>query len=380
LPGDLTAPARFGALALRNRVVMAPMTRSRALADGRAHASARQYYAQRASAGMIVTEGTSISQEAVGAPGVPGIWTRRQMAAWRPVTEAVHERGGTIVLQLWHTGRASHPAFQPRGAPQPGPSAVAIRGRTYTPAGWAPCEPPRAMSRAEILQAVLDYAAAGRNALASGFDGVELHGANGYLIDQFLHASSNRRTDAYGGSVANRARFLFEVVESVAAGCGSERVGLRLSPSSSLNDMDDPEREELFDHVLAGLAPGTLAYLHVVEPGISGAQSVETPGGSIDSAWVRERWTGSLVATGGYTRESAEHALRMDRVDAAGFGRLFISNPDLPERLFAGAPLAEPVRATYYGGGDEGYVDYPAWREPARRALGAPTCCSAIDT
>jgi N-ethylmaleimide reductase len=355
----LMAPVQLGELALRNRVVMAPMTRSRALPDGCAHASAATYYAQRATAGMIITEGVCICAEGVGNPNVPGIWSRDQIESWRPVTDAVHELGGTIVLQLWHTGRASDPSLQPGGRQQVAPSAVGIRGKTYTSRGWVEFSPPRALERSEIRAIVETYAAAAVNARKAGFDGVEIHGANGYLIDQFLHAGSNHRTDGYGGSPQRRARFMHEVVGAVVDACGAGRVGLRISPSSSFYGMEDPEPEAIYEAALGGLPVG-LAYVHVVEPGISGSTTVVRAADALDSGWVRARWSGGLIGAGDYTAPSAVEALASGRVDAVAFGRLFVANPDLPRRLVEATELNVPRRETFYGGGDEGYLDYPA--------------------
>jgi N-ethylmaleimide reductase len=356
----LMEPHTLGELRLRNRVVMAPMTRSRALPDGSPHASAPLYYAQRATAGLIVSEGTCISPEAVGHPAVPGIWSEAQVHAWRGVTRAVHAADGTILLQLWHTGRASHRSVQRYGASPVGPSPIAIDGTTFTPHGILPYEPPRELHSREIPRVIDDYARGAVMALRAGFDGVEIHGANGYLVDQFLHASSNRRVDDWGGSTENRCRFLFEVVRAVADAVGGARVGLRLSPSSSFNDMSDPDPEVLYECVLSGLRGCQLAYLHIVEPGVSGSQTEEVGLASIDSSWVRARWDGGLIAVGNYTRDRAEIAIEKNGADAVAFGRAFLANPDLPERLAQGAPLNDADRATFYGGGDEGYLDYPS--------------------
>jgi N-ethylmaleimide reductase len=356
----LLQPHTLGGLRLRNRVVMAPMTRSRALPDGTPHESAPLYYAQRATAGLIVSEGTCISPEGVGHPAVPGIWSENHVVAWRSVTQAVHAAGGTIVLQLWHTGRASHPTVQQYGALPVAPSPVAIDGTTFTNQGILPYVTPRELHTTEIPRIVGDYARGAINALRAGFDGVEIHGANGYLVDQFLHASSNRRDDEWGGSIENRCRFLFEVVGAVTRAIGAERVGLRLSPSSSFNDMSDPELEMLYEHVLWGLRASGLAYLHIVEPGVSGAETAEVEPAHIDSGWVRARWDGGLIAAGNYTRESAEEVIETGGVDAVAFARAFLANPDLPNRFAQQAGLNEPNRETFYGGGDEGYLDYPS--------------------
>ncbi|WCB95376.1 N-ethylmaleimide reductase [Baekduia alba] len=354
------APALLGRLALANRVVMAPMTRSRAVDAATPHAAAALYYAQRASAGLIVSEGVCISPTAAGNPDLPGLWNERQVAAWRQIIDAVHAAGGRIVAQLWHLGRAGLPELLPDGAAPVGPSAVAIDTTTYLARRQVPYVVPRELSVAEIGAVVEEFASAARRARDAGFDGVELHGANGYLIDQFLHASSNRRTDAYGGTPVARTRFLREVAEAVCAVWGSGRVGVRLSPTSSFQDMHDPDPAELFGAALDALSRRELAYVHVVEPGVSGAQGTgEDRTGQIDAGWVRRRWDGGLIATGELDRERAAAILRRGDADAVGFARLFLANPDLPARLASGAACNEPVRETFYGGGDEGYIDYP---------------------
>jgi N-ethylmaleimide reductase len=356
----LLSPVQLGRLQLQNRIVMAPLTRSRADAGAVPHASAPLYYAQRASAGLIVSEGVCISPQAVGHPGVPGIWHDAQVDGWRRVTDAVHARDGRIVLQLWHTGRSSHSSVLPEGAMPVGPSAIAVEGTTFTAQGLLPFETPRELSLDEIKETIRQYGRGAERALAAGFDGVEIHGANGYLIDQFLHASSNRRDDDYGGTVEKRCRFLSEVVAQVTAAVGADLVGLRLSPSSSFGDMDDPDPAALYGYVLAGLEGSGLAYLHIVEPGISGAETATAGPVSIDSAWCRERWAGGLIGAGDYTRETGEEAVRDGRVDAVAFGRALLANPDLPERFAQRAPLNAPERATFYGGDDRGYLDYPS--------------------
>ncbi|WP_432043137.1 alkene reductase [Streptomyces cadmiisoli] len=359
----LFTPVRLGALALSNRFVMPPMTRSRALPDGSPGPSAQLYYTQRASAGLIITEGTVVSAEGVGGPGIPGLWSDAQVQGWRRITDAVHEAGSTIVTQLWHTGRASHPVFQPDGRTPVGPSPIAIDGLIFTDDGRVPFVAPRPLEIDEIQAIVAQFAEAGRNALAAGFDGVEVHAANGYLIDQFLQDSANQRTDRYGGSIENRARLLLEVVDALIETVGAERIGVRISPSSVFQDMTDSDPEALFGYVLDALATRDLAYLHLVEPGIIGNDDStvgQRPADNIDSTWVRKRYQGSLIATGGYERETALHSIANDTVDAVGFGRDFIANPDLPERLARNAEVREAQRPTFFGGDDRGYLDYPS--------------------
>ncbi|GAA2325524.1 alkene reductase [Streptomyces kunmingensis] len=358
---SLFDPVRLGALSLSNRIVMPPLTRSRALPDGRPGPFAAEYYVQRASAGLIVTEGTAISPEAIGNPDIPGLWTDAQVQAWKPVTDAVHDAGSAIVTQLWHTGRASHPSLQPGGKDPVGPSPIGIDGWTFARDGRTPHVTPRALETEEIPAIVAQYGTAARNAAAAGFDGVELHAANGYLIDQFLQDSANRRTDRYGGSVENRARLLLEALDALIDAVGADRVGVRLSPSSTFQDMHDSDPVALFTYVLDALAQRDLAYLHLVEPGIVGddSETGRRPADSIDSAWVRKRYPGRLIAAGGYDRERALRAVESGTVDAVAFGRAFIANPDLPTRLAQGAELNEADRSTFYGGDERGYVDYP---------------------
>ena len=357
----LLEPVALGELALRNRVVMAPMTRSRSTREGVLPSSAALYYEQRSGAGMIVTEGVTITPTALGNPALPGIWHDGHVDMWREVTDRVHAAGATIVMQLWHTGRSSHPSVQPGGILPVGPSAIAIDGLTFANEGRVPFVAPRELRLDEIPGLIEDYAAAARRAMAAGFDGVEIHGANGYLPDQFLHSSSNVRTDEYGGSIENRARFMVEVVAAVCAATGPGRTGLRLSPTSTFNDMFDADSEGLYAHLLERLADHPLAYLHVVEPGVAGGATSEVVDDTIDSAWVRERWSGGLVSVGNHTRDTAMALLGSGVVDAVAFGRPFISNPDLVRRLVENLPLEPADREVFYGGTDHGYIDYPTW-------------------
>ncbi|WP_027943362.1 alkene reductase [Amycolatopsis taiwanensis] len=366
---SLFEPVDLGAIKLRNRFVMAPMTRSRAHRDGTLPESTSTYYAQRATAGLIVSEGVCISPVAVGNPKVPGIWTGDQTASWAKVADAVHTAGGSIVAQLWHTGRASHPSLQPGGLPQVAPSAIKIDGCTYARGGRTPHVTPRALETLEIPVIVAQYERAALNAIRAGLDGVEIHAANGYLIDQFLHDNANIRTDAYGGSIENRVRFLSEIVAAVSTAIGADRVGVRISPASTFGDMADSDPAALFGHVLDMLDEAGLAYLHIVEPGIDGSENISDDQNrsfpALGSAWARERYRGKIIAAGGYQAASAESALVKGHADAVAFGRPYIANPDLPNRLAAGAPLARADRATFYGGGDAGYIDYPTLEEAA---------------
>ena len=359
----LFTPARFGALELANRIVMAPLTRNRARPEDDVPGPlAPTYYAQRASAGLIISEGSQISPEGKGYAWTPGIYSPAQIEGWKAVTEAVHAKGGRIVLQLWHVGRVSHNALQPGGRAPVAPSAIRAESRTFDGNGFTATAEPRALELAEIPALVETYAQGARNARAAGFDGVEIHGANGYLIDQFLRDGSNQRTDAYGGSIANRTRFLFEVVEAVAGAIGADRTGLRLSPMSPSNGISDSDPMAVFSHAIKGLNRFGLAYLHMVEGATQGSR--ETPRGT-EMAELRALYDGNYIANNGYTRAMAIASVDSGAADAVAFGRAFISNPDLVARLAAYAPLAEGDRATYYGGGAAGYTDYPTLAEAA---------------
>ncbi|CAO3438159.1 alkene reductase [Azospirillum doebereinerae] len=361
----LFTPTRLGALSLGHRVVMAPLTRMRASQPGDVpQAMNVAYYRQRASlGGLIITEATDISAQARGYPGVPGIHTERQVAGWSRVTEAVHAERGRIVLQIWHTGRVSHPSLQPGGAVPVAPSAVLPAGWRHMDATGAPADPvvPAALSRDGIAGIVESFAEAVRNARRAGFDGVELHGANGYLIDQFLQDSSNRRTDDYGGSIENRVRFLLEVVDAAAGSWSADRIGVRLSPWGTYNGMADSDSAALHAHVGAALATRKLAYLHVVEPRAD--QTSDTNAIKADApdagALLKRAFGGPVISAGGYVGDTARDALRQGRADAIAFGRLFIANPDLPRRLQIGAAMNRYDRSSFYGGDERGYVDYP---------------------
>ena len=358
-------PCSVGAWRLPNRIVMAPLTRNRS-PDGVPPPRVATYYAQRASAGLIVSEATAISRQAQGYADVPGLYTPAQRAAWRRVTDAVHAAGGRIVCQLWHVGRISHVDLQPGGRDPVAPSAISAKAKTVLirdgAAAFVPVSPPRALSRAEIPGIVADYARAAMAAVAAGFDGVEIHAANGYLIDQFLKTGSNQRDDDYGGSIARRARFALEVVQAVAAAVGGERTGIRLSPVTPANDADTQDTQPLFEQLLRALAPIGLAYVHLIEGATGGPR--ELPERPFDYAALRRAWresggAGAWMVNNGYDRTLADAALA-DGADLVAFGRPFISNPDLVRRLRECLPLAELHRPTLYGGGDAGYTDYPA--------------------
>lgn len=363
---DLFQPVRLGPYQLANRIVMAPLTRSRAGEDGVPRPLMAEYYAQRASAGLIITEGANISPQGRGFALSPGIYDAAQVEGWRQVTEAVHARGGRIFPQLWHVGRVSHPSLQPGGALPVAPSAIRPEATSYTEAGFQPCVTPRALATAEIPEIVEQYRHATRNALAAGFDGVEIHAANGYLIEQFLRDSTNKRTDAYGGSRENRARLLLEVTEAVAGVCGGERVGIRLSPISPVNGADlDSDPAGTYAYVVERLNAFDLAYIHIIEGATQGPR--EVPGG-FDLQRLRP-FKGLYIANNGYDLALALKARRCNLADLVSFGRLYIANPDLVERLRIGASLNVPDRATFFGGDAAGYTDYPVLTPAERDAF-----------
>jgi N-ethylmaleimide reductase len=353
---DIFSPLRLGPLQLPNRIVMAPMTRNRA---GRGNAPGplnATYYAQRASAGLVISEATQISPQGLGYPGTPGIHSPEQVAGWKGVTDAVHAAGGRMFLQLWHVGRISHPSLQPDGALPVAPSAIAPAGQAMTVDGMKPFVTPRALDTSEIAGIVEDYRHAARNARAAGFDGVELHGANGYLIDQFLRDGANRRSDRYGGDALNRARFLIEITEAVGGEWGAERVGVRLSPTNPFNDMRDNNPAATFATAVGELNRFGLAYLHVVEP----AAGDPVPAGEVpDIRFFRKNWRGALIGNKGYDLARANAAIRAGCADLVSFAVLFLANPDLPIRFRRGGPFNPPDRKTFYGGAAAGYTDYP---------------------
>ena len=358
----LFTPVQAGAIHLANRVVMAPLTRNRARpADDAPLAIHAEYYRQRAGAGLIITEGTQISPEGKGYAWTPGIHSPAQIAGWRAVTDAVHAEGGRIVAQIWHVGRVSHTSLQPDGQAPVGPSALTAGSRTFDGTGFTPTSEPRALDLGDIARILEDYRHAAANADAAGFDGVEIHGANGYLIDQFTRPSANHRTDGYGGSVENRTRFLEEVVEAVTGVLGGGRVGLRLSPFSPTNGVVvDETAPETFARAIDRINPYGLAYLHMVEGATGGSR--ELPAGASIEA-LRKRFDGVYIANNGYDRRMAIEAVESGRADAVAFGKLFIANPDLAQRLRRDAPLNVPDSATFYGGGNQGYTDYPTLAE-----------------
>ena len=359
----LFEPLTIGSLTLPNRIIMAPLTRMRAKQPGNVpHQLNANYYAQRASAGLIISEATQISQQGQGYPSTPGIHSQEQVQGWKLVTDAVHQAGGRIFLQLWHVGRISHPSHQPNGDPPVAPSALAAENSGTFTADWqeTPILIPRALETNEIPGIVADYKAAAENAKAAGFDGVEVHGANGYLLDQFLQDSSNVRTDQYGGSLENRTRLLLEVVDAVTEVWGSDRVGVRVSPYNAFNGMKDSDPIALFTYVLGELDARGVAFVHLIEPRSSFASGQDESLEDTPQAapLFRDVVKTVLISAGGHTPDSANEAMDNNLADAVAFGRHYISNPDLPERIKNLAPLTPYDRATFYGGDTKGYTDY----------------------
>ncbi|MBR2119299.1 MAG: alkene reductase [Pseudomonadota bacterium] len=349
-------PYKLGAVTLTNRAVMAPLTRNRALAGFVPNPLAIEYYGQRASAGLLVTEASQVSQQGQGYQDTPGIYSKEQVAGWRKVTDRVHERGGHIYIQLWHVGRISHTTLQENGGAPVGPSAVRANGKTFVGGTFADVSEPRALELSEIPGIIDSFKRASANALAAGFDGVEIHGANGYLLDQFAKDGANKRTDAYGGSIENRARLMLEVSKAVAAEAGAERTGIRISPVTTANDISDSNPQPLFDHIVDQLNALKLIYIHVIEGATGGPRDIAP----FDYDSLRKRFNGAYIANNGYDFKLATEVLDRNKADLIAFGKPFISNPDLVERLKLGAPLNDFDKATFYGGGAKGYTDYPA--------------------
>ncbi|MET4574902.1 N-ethylmaleimide reductase [Stenotrophomonas rhizophila] len=355
--GTLFTPTRLGAIEVGNRIAMAPLTRNRAIEGRVPNPLAIQYYEQRASAGLIIAEATQISPLGQGYLDTPGIYSQAQIDAWRKVTDAVHARGGRIVLQLWHVGRISHTSLLPDGEVPVAPSALRANGKTFTAKGFEDVSEPRALRLDEIPALIQDFRQAARNAITAGFDGVEVHAANGYLIDQFLRDGSNLRTDEYGGGIENRTRLLDEVVRVIASEIGAERTGVRLSPVTPANDARDSQPQPLFERAVERLdAIGGLAFVHVIE----GATGGPRDNIAFDYAALRAKFKGPWIANNGYDKDSAERAIASGYADMIAFGRAFIANPDLVERLRLGVALSDLDPDTLYGGGAKGYTDYPS--------------------
>lgn len=361
----LFEPVVLGGQLLPNRIVLPPLTRSRANTDGTPTELMARYYRQRSGAGLVICEGTVVSPQGASYARVPGLYSPEQVDAWRPVVAAAKSKGAAVYAQLWHVGRQAHSSVQPDGLPPWAPSAIPIVGWQYrSPQGRIPFEIPRELTADGIAEIVAQFADAARNAVQAGFDGVELHAANGYLFDQFLNSGSNARTDQYGGSITNRLRFLNEVLDAVGLVMPIHRVGIRLSPSSSWMDVLDPEKEALYSEVVRNIHDRGLAYLHLVEPGIAGAMSVDSDPAAIPSADLARLFEGPVIVTGGLSAESAAALVAEGVADLVGFGRLFISNPDLPHRFRRGADLAELKPDGLYSGDEAGYTDYPHIHTP----------------
>jgi len=355
---NLFSPYKLGNLELPNRMVMAPLTRNRA-GEGNVPGTLNvTYYVQRASAGLIIAEATQVSPQGLGYPSTPGIHSPEQVAGWKQVTDAMHQHGGRIFLQLWHVGRISHPDLQPDGALPVAPSAIAPKGQAATYEGMKPFVTPRALETSEIPEIVEQYRQGAENALAAGFDGVEIHAANGYLLDQFLRDGTNQRTDEYGGSLENRTRLLLEVTDAVTGVWGAERVGVRLSPSGTFNDMHDSDPLATFGYAAEALNRFGLAYLHIVEVNEA---DLRHGGTEVPTRHLRDHFTGTLMVNGGYDRDRGNAVLANKEADLVSFGTLFLANPDLPQRFALNAPLNQPDIASFYGGSEKGYTDYPFW-------------------
>lgn len=355
MSSNLFTPVRLGPYTLPNRIVMAPMTRLRAIGNIPNELMAT-YYAQRASAGLIITECTMVSPLSIGYINCPGVFSAEQVQGWKLVTEAVHQAGGRIFLQLWHSGRISHPSLL-NGELPVAPSAIAPVGSLHTPIGKVPFETPRALETEEIPGIVQQFQQGAKNALEAGFDGIELHGAFGYLIDQFLQDSANKRTDKYGGSIENRCRFLLELVAAVSSVLGANKVGVRLSPSNTFYGMQDSNPKETFTYAINALNAFDLAYLHLMEPDETDISNRDVMQNL--APYYRQIYKGTLITNGGYNREKGDQILSAGNADLVSFGQLFLANPDLPKRLQLNSEFNTPDPKTFYGPDAKGYTDYP---------------------
>jgi N-ethylmaleimide reductase len=356
----LFTSTQVGPYKVSHRVVMAPLTRMRSDPGDIPSELMVEYYTQRASeGGLIISEATPVSIRGFGYAGAPGIYSDTQIAGWQRVTNAVHAKGGRIFQQLWHVGRQSHVDLQPNGDAPVAPSAIAAEGYAYTQRGEAPFSMPRALELDEIPGIIEEFRSGAERALRAGFDGVEIHGANGYLPDQFLQDGTNKRTDEYGGSIENRARFLLEITQAAISVWGADRVGVRISPSSTYGSMSDSDPQATFGYVTTELDRLGIAYLHIVEPRIKGTEDVAHGEAAIGVQHLRKKFSRTLIAAGGFTPASAEATVTFGDADLVAFGRHFIANPDLPERIRQGLPLTRYDRSTFYGGDARGYTDYP---------------------
>jgi N-ethylmaleimide reductase len=358
-PSKLFEPYKLGAITLSNRIAMAPLTRNRAVEGLVPSPLAIEYYGQRASAGILISEATQISQQGQGYQDTPGIYSKEQVAGWRKVTDRVHEKGGRIYLQLWHVGSISHVSLQPNGGAPVAPSAIHAKTKTFVGGAFADVSAPRALELPEIPGIIDGFRKGAANAIEAGFDGVEIHGANGYLLDQFAKDGTNKRTDAYGGSIENRAKLMLEVSKAVTSEIGADRTGIRISPVTPANDVSDSNPQPLFDYIVDGLNALKLVYIHVIEGATGGPRDVAP----FDYASLRKRFKGTYMANNGYDLALANQMVDTGAADMIAFGKLFISNPDLVERLKAGAPLNDFDKATFYGGGAKGYTDYPTLKQ-----------------
>lgn len=354
---NLFTPIQLGPLDLPNRIFMAPLTRCRASEGHVPNDLNVEYYTQRASAGLIISEATSVSPTGYGYPNTPGIHTEEQVAGWRKVTQAVHAKGGHIYLQLWHVGRISHPAYQPDGTLPVAPSPIKPKGQVFTGTAMEEYVTPRALETSEISGIIAEYVRGAQLAKEAGFDGVEIHNANGYLLDQFLRTGTNHRTDHYGGSVQNRVRLTLEVTEAVASVWGGDRVGIRFSPAGVFNDMSDSNPLETFGHVLGELDRFGLAYAHITQ--VTAQDIAHGAAEGVGPKELRSAWKGKVVTAGGFTKDSGNRALAEGWADAIAFGVPFLANPDLPERFRRNAALNAPDESTFYASGPAGYTDYP---------------------
>jgi N-ethylmaleimide reductase len=360
----LFSPIKVGPYTLAHRVVMAPLTRMRSDAGDKPSDMMVRYYTQRASdGGLIIAEATPVSRQGYGYAMAPGVYSDDQIAGWKRVTDAVHAKGGRIFLQLWHVGRQSHPDLQPGNGAPVAPSPIRADGHAYSENGEVEFTMPRPLKLAEIPGIIEDFRRGSERALKGGFDGVEIHGANGYLPDQFLQDGSNKRTDEYGGSIENRARFMMEVTQAAVSVWGGERVGVRLAPSGTYGSMHDSNPEATFGYVAERMNDFGLAYLHVIEPRIKGIELIKEGQEPVAAQHLRPKFKGTIIAAGGFTKESAEAIIGAGDADLVAFGRHFISNPDLPERFRRGLPIARYDRETFYGGDARGYLDYPSYGE-----------------
>lgn len=356
---NLYSPAKLGEITTSNRIMMAPLTRNRAAPGNVPQDMNVEYYRQRATAGLIITEASQVSPQGVGYPSTPGIYSSEQVAGWKKVTDAVHAEGGRIFIQLWHVGRISHPSLQPNNALPVAPSAIKPHGEAVTYEGMQAFVEPHALEQDEIKAIINDYKQAAENAKAAGFDGIEVHAANGYLLDQFLRDGANQRKDEYGGSLENRYRFLAEVLDAVIQVWGPSHVGVRLSPENAFNDISDSNPQETFNYVAQQLGKLGLAYLHVLEGNMMGGDK------KVDYQKLKSNFAGHYMANCGYTFETAQEAIQQGKADSIAFGSLYIANPDLVERFRVSAELNTPNPDTFYGGNEEGYTDYPFMEKEA---------------